>query len=132
MVDSLQVTLLFTAIFIVLSIPMAIAVGLRRAKTGIMILHGDDDNLLRRIRAHANFIEYVPLALLGLAGAEISGAPYWLVLACGVVLLFARLIHYTSLVRTITGTGRAIGAVLTTSAMAVLAITILVNLGGFV
>ncbi|RLJ98465.1 MAPEG family protein [Ruegeria conchae] len=120
-----QIALVVTAIFVLMSIPMAIAVGVRRTKTGISLLHGEDENLLRLMRAHGNFIEYVPLALLALAGAEIAGTPSWLVAACGGVLLFARLVHYFSLSTSVNGKGRAVGAALTTLAMLVLALAIL-------
>ncbi|WP_299736303.1 MAPEG family protein [uncultured Roseobacter sp.] len=127
-----QTTLIFTAFFVLMSVPISILVGLRRAETGIMMLHGDDEDLLRRIRAHGNFIEYVPLALLAMAGAEIAGAPSWLVLACGVALLAARLIHYVALRRNPTGSGRLIGAALTSLTMLVLAASILLTLGGVI
>ena len=128
----LQISLIFTAIFVLLSIPMAIAVGLRRAKTGIMLLHGDDEDLLKRIRAHANFTEFVPLALLALVGAELAGAPVGLLIGAGVVLLVARLVHYATLRGSATGAGRTIGAGLTTLSMAVLAGAILVYATGLV
>ena len=67
-----KIALFVTAIFVLMSIPMAIAVGVHRAKTGILLLHGEDESLLRLVRAHGNFIEYVPLALLALAGAEMA------------------------------------------------------------
>jgi len=124
-----QIALGVTAVFVLMSIPMAVAVGLRRAKTGVLLLHGEDETLLRLMRAHGNFIEYVPLALLALAGAEIAGAPPWLVATCGVALLVARLIHYFSLRAAADGRGRAIGAGLTTITMLVLALTILWQLG---
>ena len=124
-----QIALAVTAAFVLMSIPMAIAVGVRRAKTGILLLHGEDDGLLRLIRAHGNFIEYAPLALLALAGAEIAGAAPWLLVACGGVLILARLIHYFSLRAAPDGIGRAIGAGLTTLTMLVLALTILWQLG---
>ncbi|WP_299499004.1 MAPEG family protein [uncultured Roseobacter sp.] len=127
-----QTTLIFTALFVLMSVPISILVGLRRAETGIMMLHGDDEDLLRRIRAHGNFVEYVPLALLAMAGAEIAGAPSWLVLACGVALLAARLIHYVALRRNPTGSGRLIGAALTSLTMLVLAASILLTLGGVI
>ncbi|MDU8946633.1 MAPEG family protein [Ovoidimarina sediminis] len=126
----LPITLVFTAVFVLLSIPMAVAVGLRRAKTGILMLHGEDDDLLKRIRAHANFTEYVPLALLAMAGAELAGAPGWLLIGAGIVLLAARLLHYTALRGTGTGHGRTFGAGLTSLTMAVLGVTILLYLGG--
>ncbi|MEK0162452.1 MAPEG family protein [Phaeobacter sp. JH20_36] len=125
-----QIALAVTAIFVLLSIPMAISVGVRRAKTGILLLHGDDDVLLRRIRAHGNFVEYVPLALLALAGAEIAGTAAWLVALCGAVLILARLIHYFGLLASADSKGRAVGAALTTLAMFMLAIAILWQLFG--
>ena len=124
-----HIALAVTAVFVLLSIPMSASVGLRRAKTGILLLHGDDDQLLRLMRAHGNFVEYVPLALLALAGAELSGAPTWLVATCGVVLIFARLVHYFGLRASADSKGRAIGAGLTTLTMLVLAIAILWQLG---
>lgn len=120
-----QISLAVTALFVLISIPMAIAVGLRRTQTGILLLHGEDEDLLRLMRAHGNFIEYVPLALLALAGAEIAGTPTWLVAASGGALVLARLIHYFSLRASVDGKGRAIGAALTTLTMMVLALAIL-------
>ena len=114
-----------TAILVLMSIPMTLAVGFRRARTGILLLHGDDDHLLRLMRAHGNFTEYVPLALLALAGAEVAGAATWLVAACGATLLLGRVIHYFGLRASADSKGRAIGALLTTSTMLVLAVAIL-------
>ncbi|MBW4709093.1 MAPEG family protein [Roseobacter sp. YSTF-M11] len=132
MLEAPQITLFFTAIFVLVSVPMSIMVGLRRAKTGIMLLHGDDEDLLKRMRAHGNFTEYVPLALLALAGAEITGAPGWFVMVCGGVLLLARLIHYAALRRSATSGGRLVGAAMTSLVMTVLAATILAQLAGMV
>lgn len=124
-----QISLGVTALFVLMSIPMAIAVGLRRAKTGILLLHGDDENLLRLMRAHGNFVEYVPLALLALAGAEIAGAATWFVATCGATLLLARLIHYFGLRASADSKGRAIGAALTSATMVLLGLAILWQLG---
>lgn len=124
-----QITLIVTAVFVLMSIPMAISVGVRRAKTGIMLLHGDDEALLRLMRAHGNFIEYVPLAILALAAAELAGAAPWLVAICGCVLLLARIIHFVGLRAAADSKGRAIGALLTNATMLVLALSILWRLG---
>lgn len=120
-----QIAIGVTALFVLISIPMAIAVGVRRARTGILLLHGEDETLLRLMRAHGNFVEYVPLALLALAGAEIAGAATWLVALCGAALLSARLIHYFGLRAAADSKGRAIGAGLTSLTMLVLALAIL-------
>ena len=129
MEDIPRIALGVTAVFVLMSIPMAIAVGVKRARTGILLLHGDNEDLLRLMRAHGNFVEYVPLALLALAGAEIAGAAPWLVALCGSALLLARLIHYFGLRAAADSKGRAIGAGLTTATMLVLSITILWQLG---
>ena len=132
MTTDLPITLFFAAILILLSVPMAVAVGLRRAKTGILLLDGGDEDLLKRMRAHGNFIEYVPLALIGLAGAELSGLPSWLLVGCGVVLLAGRLIHYAALRGSAAGAGRTLGAGLTSLVLVVLAAGILLRLAGAV
>ncbi len=124
-----QISLAVMAVFVLMSIPMAISVGVRRATTGILLLHGEDEDLLRLIRAHGNFIEYVPLAILALAGAEIAGAPTWLVAGCGGVLLLARVIHFFGLRAAADSKGRPIGAGLTNATMLVLALAILWKLG---
>lgn len=56
---------------------------------------GDGGNpvLLRRIRAHGNFAEYVPFILLMIAMLEFGQWPAWLVHTLGATLLIARLLH---------------------------------------
>lgn len=115
---SLQVTALFAALFALIQIPLTIAVGYRRAKTGIQFGDGGDVVMLRRMRAHANFTETVPVTLIAMAGPESLGAPEALLVAGGLSLLAGRALHYLTLLRSGFGTGRAIGMVLTFSAMA--------------
>ncbi|MFC3691768.1 MAPEG family protein [Chenggangzhangella methanolivorans] len=59
------------------------------------VLHGDGGNqtLLKRIRSHGNFIEYVPLTLILIGLLEASGAGGGLVTTLLVVLLVARILH---------------------------------------
>ncbi|WP_298914361.1 MAPEG family protein [uncultured Roseobacter sp.] len=127
MPETPQITLMFVAVFVLMSVALSVFVGLRRAKTGIMLLHGDDEELLKRIRAHGNFVEYVPLALLALAGAEIAGAPHWVLVGSGSVLLAARVLHFAAFRGTATGAGRLLGALLTSIAMVVLSGAILLK-----
>lgn len=109
----LTYTFFFAAIFALLFVPMGVRVGTRRVATNINWLHGDDDELLRRIRGHGNFAEHVPFALFMMAGAELSGAPWWLLAGGGVVLLVGRLFHYAALVGWCPNIGRPIGALAT-------------------
>ena len=56
---------------------------------------GDGGNpvLLRRIRAHGNFSEYVPFILLMIGVLELSHVSTYLLHALGLTLLVARLLH---------------------------------------
>ena len=64
----------------------------RRGK-GIYLGDGGDEALLRVIRGHANFAEYVPLALLMMGFLEVSRFSIYVLHALGIVLLVARLLH---------------------------------------
>ncbi|RZU37106.1 hypothetical protein EV700_2975 [Fluviicoccus keumensis] len=54
---------------------------------------GGNPELLRRIRGHGNFTEYVPFILLMLGFLEASHYPAWLLHALGATLVVARLLH---------------------------------------
>lgn len=60
-------------------------------RTGLGI--GTEPGMERAVRVHANFVEYVPLALVMLLLAEVGGARSGLLHACGGVLLASRLLH---------------------------------------
>jgi uncharacterized membrane protein YecN with MAPEG domain len=75
---------------------------------------GGDPALLRVIRGHANFAEYVPLALLMMAMLEVSRFSIYVLHALGIVLFVARLLHGYALSFTDKFTfGRFWGATLT-------------------
>jgi len=54
---------------------------------------GGVPELQRAIRVHANFIEYVPIALLLILTADLVGHQKWVVHLLGVALLVGRLAH---------------------------------------
>ena len=64
-----------------------------RRSGGTSLGYGDDDRLLRAVRVHGNFAEYVPFALVLLGLAELSGAHWAGVHALGLSLLAGRLLH---------------------------------------
>ncbi len=80
---------LFALIFVYLSLR---TIGLRRR---LQIAVGDADNplMLRAMRVHANFAEYVPFALLLIFLVESQGARAALVHGLCVALLIGRLSH---------------------------------------
>lgn len=92
-----SITIIFVAILALIQFPMTTAVGTYRAKTDIRFMDGGDEEMIRRIRAHANFIETVPMALLATAAAEYARTPSLLLRIGGVILLIDRLIHYVAI-----------------------------------
>lgn len=54
---------------------------------------GGDPEVLRRMRGHANFAEYVPLILLMMAMLEFGHASAYFLHGLGVALVVARLLH---------------------------------------
>jgi uncharacterized membrane protein YecN with MAPEG domain len=109
----LEISPLFAALFALVQVPITVAVGYRRVQTNVHFLDGGDTALLRRMRAHANFTETVPMALIAMAAAEYHSAPSWLLLAGGSALVCGRALHYVTLLRSGFGIGRAVGMVLT-------------------
>ena len=67
-------------------------VRLRRGRR-VGLGDGGDRELLRRIRVHANFIEYVPMALVLLALLDLAGLHRGLVALLGGLLIVGRLLH---------------------------------------
>lgn len=90
---SLPITALYAGLLALLFLVLSIRVVQRRGAAGINLGDGGDPALNRRIRAHANFAEYVPLLLILLALLEGGGAPAWLLHALGIALVAARLGH---------------------------------------
>jgi uncharacterized membrane protein YecN with MAPEG domain len=97
-------------------------VGSHRARTGIQFFDGGDASLLRKMRAHGNFTENVPIALLAMAAAELTGAPRWVFLVGGCPLLAGRAVLAYVAARSGWGNGRAVGMVLTLFSIGWLAI----------
>lgn len=74
-------------------------IGWRRLKS-VELGHGEDSQLLRRMRVHANFAEYVPFTLLLMAIAESMTAPRPLIHVAGLILIAGRLMHAYGLSQT--------------------------------
>ena len=65
----------------------------QRRQKDISVGDGGDARFLRKVRAHGNFAEYVPLALILMALAELAGAAALTLHAVGGLLLAGRLAH---------------------------------------
>ncbi len=89
----LTITPLYAGALAILFLALSFRVVQLRMR-GVSLGDGGDQELLRRIRGHGNFTEYVPLILLMLAMLETGGVtPPWLLHLLGATLLVARLLH---------------------------------------
>lgn len=60
----------------------------------------DDGILQRKVRAHGNFVEYVPLGLLFIVALELMHSQTWLLWLLGGSLTVARILHAYGLIET--------------------------------
>ncbi len=88
-----MITSLYAALLTLLFVFLTVRTVSLRNKFRISIGDGSQPLLLRATRAHANFAEYVPLALLLIFFVEMHGAMAWLVHALGLALLVGRSLH---------------------------------------
>ena len=104
----------YAALFGLLSAVLTARVIMNRVRSGIQAGDGGDASLARAIRAHANFAEQVPLALLLLVLVEGLGVGAPIVHALGATLVVARLANALGLSRSLGPTPpRQAGAALT-------------------
>lgn len=89
----MTITLLYTGILALIFLVLSYRVVQLRGPGGPSLGDGGNPLMLRRIRAHANFAEYVPLILLMLALLEYSGLSAAVLHGLGITLVVARLLH---------------------------------------
>jgi uncharacterized membrane protein YecN with MAPEG domain len=92
-VNPLSITTPYAAALGLLSILLSLRVVLGRGRHEVSLGDGGYDDLIVAQRAHGNFVEYVPLALLLIALNEFSGQPAWVIHALGAGLLVSRVLH---------------------------------------
>lgn len=120
--NSVAVTLFFAACCALMQCVLTVLVIRRRLKAGVYFLDGGDDPLLRRIRAHGNFSETAPMALLLMALLEFSGLGRVWLIVFGVALLLGRVIHATSLLTNHAAWSRSLGMALTIGVISIEAV----------
>ncbi len=96
----LQITAFYAALLAILFLVLSARVIIWRQSSRVEFEHGGDLELRRRIRAHANFAEYVPLTLVVMGLAESMSPPDIVIHLCGVLLLGGRLLHAYGVWRT--------------------------------
>jgi|LNFM01.1.fsa_nt_gb uncharacterized membrane protein YecN with MAPEG domain len=84
---------LYVGLFGILLIVLSLRVSFVRRDARVALGDGDNELLRRRIRAHSNFVEFVPIALLLLMLAEHTGLGSLFIHLFGIVLLAGRISH---------------------------------------
>lgn len=114
------------AILVLLGVILTVRVIVGRVKFGVDVGDGENPPLAQAIRAHGNFAEQAPFAILIVVLLEASGAPGVLVIGVAVGLVFARLLSAVGLSRTLGQNPlRQSGAGMTSLFLAVAAIGVL-------
>ncbi|MDO6733639.1 MAPEG family protein [Octadecabacter sp. 1_MG-2023] len=110
----LTLTSLYAGLLAMLYLALSWRVIQGRFAAGVSLGDGDDKPLQRRMRAHGNAGENIPLGLILLALVEVQGAPVFAVHGLGVMLLVGRVLHGVALTRSTPWPfGRSVGMGLT-------------------
>lgn len=128
----LQTTLSLAAAAAIINIWLAIRCGRLRASEKVM--HGDGGSapLMRRMRAHSNFIEYTPITLILIAAIEMTEkGGQWLAIV-GALYMAARVLHALGMDSPEVGKLRKIGILVTFLTLIGLSVVaVLIALGRF-
>jgi uncharacterized membrane protein YecN with MAPEG domain len=104
-------TALYAGLLGLMSIVLAFIAGSIRGRERISVGDGGNKDLLLAMRRHANFTEFVPLALVLLAVLELNGVSKLAIHCLGAGLVVSRICHAVGLkADSIEGVGRAVGA----------------------
>jgi uncharacterized membrane protein YecN with MAPEG domain len=121
----LPITLLYACVFAIFALALSFRVGAVRGKSGISILVGEPQNmeLAERVRAHQNFLEYVPLFLIVMGAVELSGGSANWLHGAAVLMLIGRVGHAIGLKHdNMSHKGRLVGMLGTIGATLIVAI----------
>lgn len=116
----MPITALYAGLLTPLFIYLAIRVIRERRSARVSVGHGDNAQLLRKMRVHANFAEYVPLALLLMGLAESVKSDARLLHVAGIILVAGRVVHAIGLSRQPESIPMRVFGVLSTFAVLVL------------
>lgn len=89
----MPVTPVYAALLALVFVALSIRTIRLRRRYRVGVGDGNHAGLQRAARVHANFAEYVPLALLLVYFAESGGAPPLLIHTLAIALLCGRLLH---------------------------------------
>lgn len=104
--------MLVAALLGLMKLALGISVTKYRFQHKIMWGNASDDGMARRIRAHANFTEWVPGTLILLGLIEMMGVSPIIIGVLGIMLIIARALHALGLMGNAESFNRATGIVI--------------------
>lgn len=121
-----MITILYAGILGLLYMGLSFAVVKGRIGNRLAFGDGGNPDMIRRIRAHGNFAEYVPFALLLIFLVDQSQFQPLIVHLLGIVLVIARILHVAGIYKEIFRL-RVTGMVLTMLVFIVASIILLIH-----
>jgi len=119
----LTITALYASLLALVFLGLSFNIIRLRFKLKVGVGDGGEKQLIKAIRIHGNFSEYIPLALILLASYELSGANSLWLHVLGATLLTGRVLHAVGLSKSIgTSMPRFIGMISTFVVLLILAI----------
>jgi uncharacterized membrane protein YecN with MAPEG domain len=123
-----MITLIYASLLGLLQVTLAYKAGSSRLKTNTLLGDGNQSEVLQKIRAHGNLIEYAPIFLILLALIEMQGVALWKIHALGSLFFLARIAHsYGMYISTESTPPRLIGILVTWFLIAGMSVYGLVN-----
>lgn len=116
------ITLIFAAALGLLNLWLGVRVSQIRISRKVSIGHGDVPGMEARMRSHANFNEYVPIALLLMLLIELNAGASRGLWVIGALLVVARVLHPFGMDRPAPNPYRAGGAMLTWAVLVALVV----------
>ena len=89
----MQVVPLYAALLALIFAGLSVRTLRLRRRLRVEVGDAGNEHMLRAMRAHANFAEYVPLSLILFFLVEESGASNWVIHGLGMCLLLGRIVH---------------------------------------
>jgi uncharacterized membrane protein YecN with MAPEG domain len=91
------VTAFFAGLLAFIYLALSVNVIVKRYTIRVTLGDGGNHNMTRRIRAHANFAEYVPMTLILMTVNELNGTSRTFLIVMGIILCAARFSHALSI-----------------------------------
>lgn len=127
---NITITAFYASLLALFFIMLSFNVIRLRFKLKVGVGDGGEKQLTKAIRIHGNFSEYMPLALILLAGFELNGADNLWVHIYGSILVMGRVFHAIGLTKSIgTSLPRVIGTLTMFVVMLMLAVA---NIAAFI